>query len=178
MSDEEKPIQNMTRQELMKMVKKMEAEFAEREAEHADEVAQYESLKAQQAGFLVTTPNPLYEGVVCGVRFSRGMAFIPLTREFPEYVPQKTKESYFDKFGYTPEERAAVREREKQPTAALVAAKLKGDFGYKVEFLTEDRLDVVKKREAQRAVEAATARERLEKERAAANTLMPNYMGR
>lgn len=138
------------------------------------ELAQYQ---AEQAGWLVTTPNPLYDGKTCDVKFEHGMAFIPQTREFPRFRNEPLKEAYVEKHKLSQEAILQLRVREARSTAQVVVERLAKDFHYTVEFFEANQIEAMRQRitardvEFQRAYEAAKSSER------AAKLLSPRYIG-
>lgn len=165
-----KSLDKMTKDELVEYVRTLEAQRAAVEGEREAWAGRYQEIvqgQAQaQAGYLITTPNPLYAAVTMGVRFERGQAFIPMTREFPEYKPEPVTDLWFEKYGIPPAERAAIRARENTPTATIVANLMRDDFGYVVQYFgPEDKEKVAK----EKAVREAEYREALKVAKALEN---------
>ena len=186
MTDEVKPIINMSRTDLMKEVadlrKKLEMQDSTPIPADADEndvaalKAELHELKAEKEGWLITTPNVLYGGVTCGVRFEQGMAFIPKGREFPNRKVNPIKETYFEKYKLSPEEKAAIRAREARSTAQIVVEELTHEFGYKAEYFDVARLSQARQVMDARSKEFDVAYEAA-KSAESARKLAPGYAG-
>lgn len=147
----------------------VDTRVAELEAELAD-------LRAEKEGWLITTPNVLYSGVTGGVKFERGMAFIPRTREFPHRKVTPLKEGWFEQNRISPEEKARIKAREARSTAQIVVEELQHEFGYTVEYFDAARLSQARQvmdarsKEFDLAYEAAKSAE-------SARKLAPGYVG-
>ena len=92
---------------------------------------QIKTLKAGKSGWLITAPNPLYDGETLGVQFINGQAFIPDDRVIPAFVFKPAKDHELEKL--KPEERKAYREREQVPSCVRAAQAMQDDFGYTIQ---------------------------------------------
>lgn len=158
----------MNRNELLAYTKKLKAEQEAALAAKEVELAELQGLKMQQAGWLVTTPNPLFgekpgEKVI-GITFERGQAFIPLTRRFPEFEHKLPKEEYFTNLNYKPAEIETVKKNAAKPSSQVVAEKLRDDFHYDVRFFGPDDWGQVENLMNVRASEYRVAADRLKRE--------------
>lgn len=172
-----KPIEQMTKAELVEYVAALEAQRA---AEAEERRRLQEQARGQQtagAGYLITTPNPLYSGKPLGVAFERGQAFISLSREFPAFAPEVPTEEYYAKYGITPEQKAAMKARQLMPTATIVANKFRDDYLYDVRYFTPEQLDEVRQLQAVRDAEFRTALEAAKSAENAAKLMRPGYVG-
>lgn len=182
MNEETKPDIQKNRQELMsenaKLKKELEAlrAGAPVDARMAELEAELAEMRAEKEGWLITTPNVLYGGITAGVKFERGMAFIPRTREFPHRKVTPLKEGWYEQNRISPEEKARIKAREARSTAQIVVEELQHEFGYTVEYYDANRLSQAKQVMDARskafdvAYEAAKSAE-------SARKLAPGYVG-
>lgn len=140
-------------------VGKLKAQLAELEkklaqAEQVGQAAQA-ALKERSEGWLVKAPNPVFDGVVYGVVFKDGCAFVRPGQVVPYFVFEPMKQTALEK--YPAEEQAAIREREKVPSAERFVKTVQADFGYTVEWVEGEALGLHlgKRHEERVALEAA-----------------------
>lgn len=155
-------------QELSAKLESLEKKLAEKDQAIQVQAAEIKELKAQEEGWLVTTPNTVYDGDTLGVKFHNGQAFISAKHEFPAFQlePMKptSREKYLAQFtlpGTRQEAEKSLGEREKMTTAQRLVETLSHDFGYTVEWFDAERLAEVQGRVQTRAREAAMERARL-----------------
>lgn len=174
-----KSVEQMTKAELVEYVAVLEAQRTAAEGERQAWAGRYQEMARGQAeasaGYLITTPNPLYSAVTMGVRFERGQAFIPLSREFPEYKPEPVTDLWFEKYAIPLAERAAIRARENTPTATIVANRLHDDFGYDVRFFGPEQMGAVAQAKAVREAEYREALKAAKTAENAMNMMTPAF---
>ena len=79
LDEETKSSKEETFSELKRKIKELEDEV-----EVKDKVI--DKFKERDSGWLITTPNPLYNGTTAGVLFTNGVAFIPKDAIIERYV--------------------------------------------------------------------------------------------
>jgi len=139
--------------------------------------AELHELKAEREGWLITTPNVLYGGVTCGVRFEHGMAFVPKNREFPNRKVTPLKDTYYQKYKLSEEEKSAIKAREARSTAQIVVDELTHEFNYTAEYFDVARLDQMKALREARNKEFQAAYEVAKSAEAAGKLAAPGYVG-
>lgn len=123
----------LTKEQLIEKVAQLE-----KQVEQRDEALK--KLTAKGEGWLITTPNPVYDAQVYGIQFVNGQAFVRKDQVVPFFEFEPMKESSMDKLNYTPEQRKVIREQEKKPSAQRAIEAFMDDFGYTVEFFGAERL--------------------------------------
>lgn len=162
----------MTLQDALKTIQDLSARLATIEQEKnrviEEQLAEIKEMKAQEEGWLVTTPNPVYNEATLDVQFQNGLAFIPARRKFPRYEwePMKptSRVKYLDSFKLPEERKAAeakLNEREAMTGAQRVVELLEHDYHYQVEWFGADKLNEIKQKVQDRAREAALEQRRL-----------------
>jgi hypothetical protein len=96
------------------------------------------------AGWLIVAPNPLYSGVIYGVQFLKGQAFIPRDRVIEAFVVKPMKETELAK--YPAAEQAAIKERQNISSAERCVNQLVNDYGYVAEFFDSNMQGELKAR--------------------------------
>jgi len=119
MTDEIKASKEETLAELKRKIKELEKEVSVKDEK-------IEKMEKREEGYLVWTPNPVYDGTTAGVTFTDGMAFIRKDRTFPGCG---------------------------NGTADYYAKYLKDDFGYEYQFFTKNDMDELNKRMSDRTRE-------------------------
>jgi len=127
-----------TKAQLEARLEALQKELEARDQIITEQKNKLNDLHAKEEGWLVTTPNPLYDGVVWGITFVRGQAYIRKAQEVAAFVIQPLKESQLEK--YKPEERTAIREREQMPSAERAVQRLVSDFGYSAQYFDAEHL--------------------------------------
>jgi len=127
-----------TKAQLEERLAALQKELEKRDQVIAEQKQKLQDLHAKEEGWLITAPNPLYDGVVHGITLTRGQAYIRKQQEVGAFVVQPMKESQLKQ--YTEQEQAAIREREKISSAERAAMWLKNDFGYDVKYFSPEDL--------------------------------------
>jgi len=123
---------NMTKEQLLELLAKKDQEI-EGQAETIETLhEEITSINAKGAGWLIETPNPLYDARTYGVQFYMGQAFIPITQRVPAFEIEPMKPGQLER--YSREEQEAINERMKKSSAQLAAEAMEADFGYTVTF--------------------------------------------
>lgn len=167
----------------MPQTKEEPNEIEQLKAQLAEQAAQLQEYEKRDEGWLIWTPNPAYEGVVYGVRFHEGQAFVPLSAQFPRYSSEEMKPGTLEKLlAQVPEEkreaeRAAILERHNRPTSEIVVGLIQADFGYQVRYFTIEQRSQRLQLMEQRSQEAATERARLEELGKSKELVQPQYLG-
>lgn len=167
-----------TVEELLEQVKKLEQENQRKDELLAQKDEEVKQLKGEGAGWLVIAPNPTYEGKAFGVQFVNGQAFIHQNSrvayfEGKEFDP--VDDSVMDKYGYTPQERKAIREREETTTSVDRAVRaFQHDLGYDVEFYEDLSSDTVRSKLDARAEERAKLMDAMRRLEEAEMTMTPH----
>ncbi len=150
-----------TKEQLEAKLAALQAELAKRDQIITEQNQKLNDLHAKNEGWLITTPNPLYDGVVWGITFVRGQAFIRKDQEVGAFVIQPMKESQLEK--YTEKEREAIREREKISSAERAVKVLVADFHYVAQYFDAEHLAerdaLINKRALERNQAEVAARE-------------------
>lgn len=170
-----KPVDQMTKAELLEYVATLEAQRVAAEEERRRMQAEAQQANAGGAGYLVTVANPLYNGVTLGVKFERGQAFIPLTRQFPHLKPAEVTEEYYVKYNIGEAEKRAMKERAALPTATVCANLMRDDYGYEVRLFMPEQLAEVKQLQAVREAQWLEALKEAKQAENAKNILTPSY---
>ena len=123
---------NMTKEELLRLLAEKDQEITG-QAEEIEALGQeiYE-LNAKGAGYLIETPNPLYDGRTIGVQFSHGQAFIPVDMIVRSVVVEPMKDTTLEK--YPENQRREIREREAIPSSERAAMQMETDYGYQTTY--------------------------------------------
>ena len=82
-------------------------------------------LTKEQEGWLITVPNPMYDGTTAGIKFNSGMAFLPADATYPHLGGKRGKKEYI-------------------PDSERVANFLQDHFGYEIKFYTYDEMRELK----------------------------------
>jgi DNA repair exonuclease SbcCD ATPase subunit len=127
-----------TKEQLEAKLAALQAELDKRDQIITEQKQKLQELFAKDEGWLITTPNPLYDGVVHGITFVRGQAFIRKGQEVGAFVIQPMKDTQLEK--YPEAERAAIREREKISSAERAVKVLVADFHYVAQYFSADQL--------------------------------------
>ena len=127
-----------TKAQLEERLQKLEQELTERNREVAEYKQKLQDLHSKEEGWLITTPNPLYDGVVHGIVFTRGQAYIRRNQEVGAFNVTPMKESQL--LAYPEKEREAIKEREKIPSSERAVRVLVSDFGYQAQYFTAETL--------------------------------------
>lgn len=155
-------------------------ELLKKIAELEDQVEQQkESMKklsSKGEGYLITTPNPMYDGQVYGIQFVNGQAFIRKGQRVDMFEHEPLKDSTIQKYGYSPAEAAAIREREKRPSSELAAERMRTEFGYRVEYYDADHLGDLQGQIDQRLSQRVQAEEMAAKLMEAEQITAPHYL--
>lgn len=178
-----------TKADLEQQIAELQAQLAEAQASAQAATAQRMTMEAEREGWLITTPNPAYDGRMHGIEFVNGQAFIAKGARVEAFETQPMKPDDLAKFlaaqypapGYTDADRAreaaAIREREKMTSAERAARTIAADFGYRVEFFGAERLaelrPLLSTRQQQRMEVEAMQRAQTQ----ADMIMRPGYMG-
>lgn len=172
---------NLSNEELVNRLSELEAklealtkETMQKDKEIAVREQQISDILSEGDGWLVITPNPLYDGVLYGVKFSYGMAFIPIKREFPDLAVPQPKVG--DRNQYTDKQWAELQksvERAARPTSERVIEFLRDDFKYKVEWFDGKNAPALRERITQRKNESLSEARRLDSRNETENMMMP-----
>lgn len=123
---------SMTKEELMRLMAEKDKEISGKQEEIEVLGQEIKEINAQGAGWLIETPNPLFDGRTMGVQFVQGQAFIPVGMTVRSTVVDPMKESTLET--YPEKQREAIRDRENVPSSERAAMYLETDYGYKVTF--------------------------------------------
>lgn len=129
-TEREKLLAEKIRQ-LQEALEDAQRQNSEKDVELQEVKQEVQQLKTEGSGWLITTPNVMYDGVTLGVQFSNGTAFVPDSRVFPSHVAKPLKDTEIEKM--KPEQREAILERQKIPSSVLVAREMEDIFGYTVQ---------------------------------------------
>lgn len=178
-----------TKADLEQQLEETQRKLVEMEAALAAAQEQRVRLEADREGWLLTAPNPAYDGTIHGVHYVNGQAFIPKGARVEAFEAQPMKPDDLAKFvaaqypapGYTDADRereaAAIREREKMTSAERAARTIAADFGHKLEYYDAARLaelpSLLSNRAQQRVQVDAMQRARAQ----ADQIIQPGYMG-
>jgi len=127
-----------TKAQLEAKLAALHAELDKRDQIITEQKQMLNDLHAKEEGWLVTTPNPLYDGVVWGITFVRGQAYIRKDQDVAAFHVTPMKDSQLEK--YPEKERAGIREREKMPSAERAVRQLVSDFGYVAQYFDAEHL--------------------------------------
>lgn len=152
----------------------LEQELVKLKQERDAAVAAVQAIQADGEGWLVTTSNPLYEGLTLGVQFARGQAFVKRGRSFPSFEIKPMKESNLTK--YSEAERKTIRAREQLTSAERVVERLSADFGYEVVQINLNNQEQMQQLIGRRAAEYADAIRAQEEIEKIAALQRPAYM--
>lgn len=177
MSDNVKPIEQMTKAELVEYVALLEGQRAAEAEERRRLEAQAREAGQAGAGYLITTPSPLYDGVSLGVKFLKGQAFIPLSREFPQFKVVEPTEEYYTKYGIPAEEKARMKQRALLPTATIVANRMRDDYHYAVQYFGVEQLGQVQQMQAVREAEYQQALAIAQRAKVGEGLMVPGMFG-
>lgn len=151
---DETPLPVMTLEQAIEQVKKLSQ--------------QVESLEKRDEGWLIFTPNVMFDGMTAGVQFTDGTAFIRKDTVYPRYVLNLPPANQLK--AMSPEDALALRETVAVPSSQRLVEYLTNEYSYKSEYFDRDHQTELKSRMTQRAQERAdtqakmgNARERLEK---------------
>ena len=128
----------LTKVQLEEQLEKLQKELAQRDQVIAEQKQKLQDLHAKEEGWLITTPNPLYDGVVYGVTFTRGQAYIRRNQDVPAFHITPMKDTQLEK--YPEKEREAIRAREQIPSSERAVRVLTSDFGYIAQYFTAETL--------------------------------------
>jgi hypothetical protein len=157
-----------TKEDLLKRV----AELEEQVARQQDSIKR---LSTKGEGWLITAPNPLFDGQIFGVQFVNGQAFIRKAQVVQHFVFEPLKDTTIAKYNYPPAEVAAIREREKRSSAELAAMAMQTDFGYLVEYYDAEHLTAIQDKIDQRLGQRMQAEELQAQQEQAQMLSLPAY---
>ena len=135
-------------------IKFLEAQLAEARAKVSAQGSEINKLKEREEGWLIVTPNPVYDSKTAGVQFTDGLAFIQKDRIFPDDPVPMTKgqeESYLAAQKKTSMDSVQVTSAERK------VKELEKDFGYTAKYYTKEDMDELQIRMTERAKERADA---------------------
>lgn len=165
-----------TKEELSLRVKALETLLGEKEELIVQQQQALQKLSAKGEGWLITAPNPLFDGQVYGIQFVNGQAFIRKAQRVAHFEHEPLKETTIEKLRYTPAEVEAIRKREQRTSAELAAEALKAQFGYQVEYFGVDQLGVLQTRIDQRLNQRMQAEEFQAAQLEAEKVITPHYL--
>jgi len=157
-----------TKAELLEYIEELQGKLSQ------SQVA-LQKASEKEAGWLITTPIPWYEGVAYGVRFFQGQAFIGKDQVVPSFEFQPLKDTEMAK--YSAEEQVHIRQRERIPSSERAAQAFRSEFGYKVVFYGPEDKEALRQHINDRAMEYAQSLERMRSQTADAELAQPGYMG-
>ena len=163
----------LTKAQLEEQLEKLQKELAQRDHIITEQNQKLQDLHAKNEGWLITTPNPLYDGSVWGVTFVRGQAFIRKDQDVAAFHTTPMKESQLK--AYPAEEQLKIREREKISSAERAVKVLTGDFGYVAQYFDAEHLaerDALINKRAMERNQAEVAAREAEKIRAMSSSVM------
>lgn len=169
---------NMTKEDLLKILEQKDQELNEQTVTIERLSEEVKEFNAKGAGWLVETPNPLYDGKTGGIQFVMGQAFIHQGQTLPQFEIEPMKDGQLEKYSKADQE--AIKERMKITAAERAAKIMENEFGYKVTYFDgtlsadEEMQKLVSSRtlEYRNALQAAEA-----KEKAIAASGVMNFMG-
>lgn len=178
-----------TKADLEQTLAEKEKELAELRAALAASQQEVHQVYADQEGWLVTAPNPGFDGEINGVRFFNGQAFVPKTAEYPAYeVPPVDRGKMYRYLegqypapaydqAYRDQQAAEILARAEMPSSERAVQDLVNDHQCTAEFYGADRLrelrQAMNERAAERAQHDAMSRARAQAEK----IMVPGYMG-
>jgi hypothetical protein len=118
---------------------------------------QVEKMAVMDRGWLITTRNPVYDGVTASVKFENGMAFIVEGQRYPRFETEKMKATQLEK--YSVEERAEMKKREAVASSQRAMEEMK-EFGYEVEWIQD--LETLEARKRARIAQAERRRQEMD----------------
>lgn len=169
----------MTKAELEAKLAEAQALIESQKVEIEKQTNKIKEISARGAGWLVTTPNPMYDGITLGIQFTRGQAFVRVDQSVPACRLEPMKDGTIAKMGASPEEVKAIREREKISEAERAVKQLNSDFNYEYVYFdgSETAEEEMAKLMSKRAREYAQALEMAEAMKKTQEMVMPQFMG-
>jgi len=148
-------------------LEQLKARLAALEAAQAEKDKKIDELEAKEEGYLVWTDNPQFDGVVYGITFVSGQAWIPKDRvikrfvaEMPSEVEMQKEANDLNKFDHhTTLEDVKKRFSEvvAQSSSFRCVNLLVNDLHFHAKFFTKDELAELDKMRNERAKERAEA---------------------
>jgi hypothetical protein len=132
-------------------------ELAALRKRNAELEKQVEKMAIMDRGWLITTLNPVYDGVTASIKFENGMAFIVEGQRYPRFEFEKMKPTQLEK--YPVEERAEIKKRD-AIQSSLRAMEAMKEFGYEVEWIQD--LETLEARKRARIAQAERRRQEME----------------
>jgi len=151
---------------LLEEIKKVKAQLAEQQQVIESQAEVIRRMKADDAGWLVLTVNPTFQGDLFDVTFTNGAGFVPENSyherfDFPKMDGNK-RAAYLVQFQDADERQAAVRkldEREAMTTAERLVEELEHDCHCQVKYYGPDQGDEVRQVLAERTRQAKAAQQ-------------------
>jgi hypothetical protein len=181
-------------QEIETELSPLEQENKELREQLAKTQQQLKDALKQGEGWLITTDNPLYDGVMFGISFVNGAAFIGVEQHvaFFEIQPEsdesiKKRHMHLYTYALTEKERERAaeriqniitkqRQREAMSTAERAVLEITKRKGYKAEFFSADHLADLQGRMSERANQRRQAEAALRAKINAENIFPPGYV--
>lgn len=128
----------MTKEQLLELLAQKDEEISGQQEIIDTLETEITSINAKGSGWLIETPNPLYDARTYGIQFFMGQAFISVGQSVPAFEIEPMKKSQLDR--YSEAERKEILERMSVSPAERAAMAMKDEFGYTVTFFdgTED----------------------------------------
>lgn len=122
----------VTKDELVRLLEEANKTIEGQAVEIGTLTEEIQSINAKGAGWLIETPNPLYDGRTYGVQFFMGQAFITNDQTVHALEIEPMKPSQLER--YSAEEQKAILERMAIPSAERAAKLMESEFGYTVTY--------------------------------------------
>ena len=143
-----------TNAELQAMLKESKAREAEMKEQLDAAMSVNKDITMRGEGWLITSKNPLYDGIRHDVRFINGQAFLLDTAVVPDFVVEPMGQGQLMKFinaqypkgVFTDEQRTleakAIRLREKRTSVAVCVHRMASDYNFKIRHFSADKMDL------------------------------------
>jgi hypothetical protein len=119
------------------MLEELKAKIVQMERDLSAKDAELDVLKSRDEGWLILTPNCMYDGTTSDIKFHNGCAFVRKDAVLPRFVQEVPTQNQIDKF--TEREKEAYLEAAKISSAEGAVRILTTDFGYKSQFFSKDQ---------------------------------------
>ena len=129
----------------------LKAKVAALEADLATKDVVIDGYRSRDEGWLVLTPNILYDGITADVQFHNGAAFIRKDQIIPRFQVEVPSPNILAQ--YPIEEQEKILKNCAMPTSERAIIHLTRDFGYVAEFYSKDQSEELARRLEPRAKE-------------------------
>lgn len=132
---------------------------AELEQQVNAKTEEIDKLKEKEEGWLVWTPNPVYDGLTAGITFTDGMAFVAKGRVIPRFVVEMPGDEQLEKLDNKTKE--SLKKQTQVPSSERAVRYIVNEFGYNAEYFTKEQMDELQKRISARAKERAEVQSKM-----------------